>query len=83
MPKVHVGISSLPLRISARVLTDLGLATGGTILCSDFEKAVCIDFESGDKFSLSPKHWRNPIKLEFSKQPVITTLRPLPLVPVR
>ena len=83
MPKAHPSISCPFPWINTGILTDLSLAAGGTILCSDLEEAVCINFEGGDKFSLSTSHWRDSIKLELSEQPVITALRSLALVPVK
>ena len=60
--------------------TDGCLAAGGTVLCRDLEKAVRINLEGGNKFSLASWHGRNAVQLEFTEQAIVTALRPLSFV---
>jgi len=69
-------------RVLMSVHTDGCLATRGPVLCRDFQKTIRIDLESGDEFSLTARHGRNPSQLEFAEQTIVTALSPLSFVAV-
>lgn len=62
------------------LLTDLSLATRGTVLSSDLQETVSIDLESGDELGLTTEHGRNTVELELAEKTVVAALSTLTLV---
>ena len=62
--------------------TDGCLASRSTVLRRDLEETVCINLKGSDKFSLATWHGRDAGQLKFTKQAVITALRPFSFVAV-